>query len=71
MALCECNYSGNTPQWLAENAILATELRSHGIDFNCGCPSKTVNGSHGSSVAQTARTHFTTAQPTDSPQSRW
>ncbi|KAA6208213.1 tRNA dihydrouridine(16) synthase DusC [Avibacterium paragallinarum] len=38
---------GQHPQWLAENAILATELGSHGIDFNCGCPSKTVNGSHG------------------------
>lgn len=38
---------GQHPQWLAENAILATELGSQGIDFNCGCPSKTVNGSHG------------------------
>ncbi|MFZ7308499.1 tRNA dihydrouridine(16) synthase DusC [Avibacterium avium] len=38
---------GQHPQWLAENAVLAVELGSHGIDFNCGCPSKTVNGSHG------------------------
>lgn len=38
---------GQFPQWLAENAVRAIELGSHGIDLNCGCPSKTVNGSHG------------------------
>lgn len=38
---------GQHPQWLAENAALAIELGSHGVDLNCGCPSKTVNGSHG------------------------
>lgn len=38
---------GQHPEWLAENAVLAIELGSHGIDLNCGCPSKTVNGSHG------------------------
>ncbi|WP_439242943.1 tRNA dihydrouridine(16) synthase DusC [Lonepinella sp. BR2474] len=38
---------GQHPQWLAENANRAIELGSHGIDLNCGCPSKTVNGSHG------------------------
>ncbi|AKD38213.1 hypothetical protein I926_04435 [Pasteurella multocida subsp. multocida OH4807] len=38
---------GQHPQWLAENAVRAVELGSHGIDLNCGCPSKTVNGSHG------------------------
>ena len=38
---------GQHPQWLAENANLALELGSHGIDLNCGCPSKTVNGSCG------------------------
>ncbi|MCK3657730.1 tRNA dihydrouridine synthase DusC [Pasteurellaceae bacterium Pebbles2] len=38
---------GQFPQWLAENAIRAIELGSHGIDLNCGCPSKTVNGSNG------------------------
>src|SRR5699024_12877727 len=38
---------GQHPQWLAENANLAIELGSHGIDLNCGCPSKTVNGSCG------------------------
>ena len=38
---------GQHPQYLAENAIQAIEMGSHGIDLNCGCPSKTVNGSHG------------------------
>ncbi|UAX41580.1 tRNA dihydrouridine(16) synthase DusC [Pasteurella canis] len=38
---------GQHPQWLGENAVRAIELGSHGIDLNCGCPSKTVNGSHG------------------------
>ncbi|HDR1524710.1 TPA: tRNA dihydrouridine(16) synthase DusC [Pasteurella multocida] len=38
---------GQHPQWLAENAQRAIELGSHGIDLNCGCPSKTVNGSNG------------------------
>ncbi|MGC7560948.1 tRNA dihydrouridine(16) synthase DusC [Pasteurella sp. PK-2025] len=38
---------GQHPDWLAENAQRAIELGSHGIDLNCGCPSKTVNGSHG------------------------
>lgn len=38
---------GQHPEWLAENAHLAIELGSHGVDLNCGCPSKTVNGSNG------------------------
>lgn len=38
---------GQYPQWLAENAQRAIELGSQGVDLNCGCPSKTVNGSHG------------------------
>lgn len=38
---------GQFPEWLAENANMAIELGSHGIDLNCGCPSKTVNGSCG------------------------
>ncbi|QTM01676.1 tRNA dihydrouridine(16) synthase DusC [Mannheimia sp. ZY171111] len=38
---------GQHPEWLAENAALAIELGSHGVDLNCGCPSKTVNGSNG------------------------
>lgn len=38
---------GQSPQWLAENAARAVELGSWGVDLNCGCPSKTVNGSGG------------------------
>ena len=38
---------GQHPEYLAENAIRAIDLGSHGIDLNCGCPSKTVNGSNG------------------------
>ena len=38
---------GQHPNCLAENANRAIELGSHGIDLNCGCPSKTVNGSNG------------------------
>ncbi|RAX13381.1 tRNA dihydrouridine(16) synthase DusC [Photorhabdus bodei] len=38
---------GQYPQWLAENAVRAIELGSYGVDLNCGCPSKTVNGSGG------------------------
>lgn len=37
---------GQHPHWLAENAVRAVALGSWGIDFNCGCPSRTVNG-HG------------------------
>ena len=38
---------GQYPQWLAENAARAAELGSQGVDLNCGCPSKMVNGSGG------------------------
>lgn len=38
---------GQYPKWLAENAARAVELGSWGVDLNCGCPSKTVNGSGG------------------------
>ncbi|MGM3174294.1 tRNA dihydrouridine(16) synthase DusC [Dickeya lacustris] len=38
---------GQHPQWLAENAERAVELGSWGVDLNCGCPSKMVNGSGG------------------------
>jgi tRNA-dihydrouridine synthase C len=41
---------GNHPQFLAENAQLAVELGSHGIDINFGCPAKTVNKSRGGAV---------------------
>ncbi|EKM6458023.1 tRNA dihydrouridine(16) synthase DusC [Cronobacter dublinensis] len=38
---------GQHPQWLAENADRAVALGSWGVDLNCGCPSKLVNGSGG------------------------
>lgn len=38
---------GQHPQWLAENAERAATLGSYGVDLNCGCPSKLVNGSGG------------------------
>ncbi|MDD1781345.1 tRNA dihydrouridine(16) synthase DusC [Enterovibrio sp. ZSDZ35] len=38
---------GQAPEFMAENAALATELGSSGIDINFGCPSKTVNGNKG------------------------
>ncbi|MEY0161636.1 tRNA dihydrouridine(16) synthase DusC [Providencia rettgeri] len=45
-ALVRVQLLGQHPQWLAENANRAVELGSWGVDLNCGCPSKTVNG-HG------------------------
>jgi len=41
---------GQEPQWLAENAVRAVELGSHGVDLNFGCPAKTVNKSKGGAV---------------------
>lgn len=41
---------GQHPQWLAENAQMAVELGSPGIDLNFGCPAKTVNKSKGGAV---------------------
>lgn len=38
---------GQHPHWLAENAARAVDLGSYGVDLNCGCPSKLVNGSGG------------------------
>lgn len=38
---------GQHPHWLAENAARAVALGSFGVDLNCGCPSKLVNGSGG------------------------
>lgn len=38
---------GQHPHWLAENAARAAALGSYGVDLNCGCPSKVVNGSGG------------------------
>ena len=41
---------GQHPQWMAENAIIASELGAPGIDLNFGCPAKTVNKSKGGAV---------------------
>jgi tRNA-dihydrouridine synthase C len=41
---------GQHPNWLAENAVRAVELGSHGVDLNFGCPAKTVNKSKGGAV---------------------
>lgn len=41
---------GNHAQQLAENALTAVALGSHGIDLNFGCPSKTVNSSKGGAI---------------------
>ena len=38
---------GQNPPWMAENAVRAIELGSHGVDINFGCPAKTVNKSKG------------------------
>ena len=41
---------GQSPEWLAENAVRAIELGSPGIDLNFGCPAKLVNQSKGGAV---------------------
>jgi tRNA-dihydrouridine synthase C len=41
---------GQEPDWMAENAVRAIELGSHGIDVNFGCPAKAVNKSKGGAV---------------------
>ncbi len=41
---------GQYPEWLAENAARAAELGSWGVDLNCGCPSKLVNGGGGATL---------------------
>lgn len=41
---------GQEPDWLAENAVRAIELGSHGVDLNFGCPAKTVNKSKGGAI---------------------
>ncbi len=38
---------GQHPQWMAENALRAIELGSHGVDLNYGCPAPMVNRSNG------------------------
>lgn len=41
---------GQEPDCLAENALTAIKLGSHGVDLNFGCPAKTVNKSKGGAV---------------------
>ena len=41
---------GQEPNWLAENAVVATALGSPGIDLNFGCPAKAVNKSRGGAI---------------------
>lgn len=41
---------GQEPAWMAENAIRAIEMGSHGVDVNFGCPAKAVNKSKGGAV---------------------
>ena len=41
---------GQVADVLAENAVKAVNLGSHGVDLNFGCPAKTVNKSKGGAV---------------------
>jgi tRNA-dihydrouridine synthase C len=41
---------GQDPNWLAENAVRAVHLGSHGVDLNFGCPAKTVNKNMGGAI---------------------
>ena len=41
---------GQEPDWMAENAVRALEMGSHGIDINFGCPAKAVNKSKGGAI---------------------
>lgn len=41
---------GQDPNCLADNAMTAIDLGSHGVDLNFGCPAKTVNKSKGGAV---------------------
>ena len=41
---------GQSPEWLAENAVTATRLGSPGIDLNFGCPAKLVNKNKGGAI---------------------
>lgn len=41
---------GQDPNWMAENAVFASELGAKGVDLNFGCPAKTVNKSKGGAV---------------------
>jgi len=41
---------GQEPDWMAENALRALDMGSHGVDVNFGCPAKAVNKSKGGAV---------------------
>lgn len=41
---------GQDPNWMAENAVRAISLGSHGIDLNFGCPAKMVNKNKGGAI---------------------
>jgi tRNA-dihydrouridine synthase C len=41
---------GQHPMWMAENALRAIVVGSHGVDINFGCPAKAVNKSRGGAV---------------------
>ena len=41
---------GQSPEWLAENAVTATRLGSPGVDLNFGCPAKLVNKNKGGAI---------------------
>ena len=41
---------GQSPDYMAENAVKVIELGSSGVDINFGCPSKTVNKSRGGAI---------------------
>ncbi|QSX32428.1 tRNA-dihydrouridine synthase [Shewanella avicenniae] len=41
---------GQDPQCMADNAITAINLGSHGVDANFGCPAKMVNRSNGGAI---------------------
>jgi tRNA-dihydrouridine synthase C len=41
---------GHKSDWVAENAVRASELGALGIDLNFGCPAKTVNNHRGGSI---------------------
>ncbi|GHB58802.1 tRNA-dihydrouridine(16) synthase [Psychrosphaera saromensis] len=41
---------GQDPDWLSENAVVATSLGSPGIDLNFGCPAPLVNRNKGGAI---------------------
>jgi tRNA-dihydrouridine synthase C len=41
---------GQEANWMAENAVRALAMGSHGVDVNFGCPAKAVNKSKGGAI---------------------